>query len=489
MMPIVIAILSVLWTLRIVGNVMSFVRLWWVKEYRWDRMIIHLKTVQGRGVYFLPWKLPHCSPKSVVLIGMSLMLLVVVVLSSGLPVLLALFIADILSFPLTFLLVGIVNLPVKLYHLSVIHRAEVRLRAQAHLTVIGITGSYGKTSTKDYLAAIVSSNYTTLKTEASKNAPIGIAEVVVSSLRDHEVFVVEMGAYKKGEVAYMSRLVRPEIAIVTAINAQHQDLFGSLENTMRAKYELVANLTGRRIAIMNADDSRVRTMGEWAKRDGATVWWYGKENSVPGGDHTFRATDIRADLYGVRFICFMGRTSVSVHANVVGAHQVSNILAAIAGAVAIGMTFKEAARAAGRIVSAKNVLELVSGVNGLTLIDDTFNNNPDAAKAALDVLAWGPEKRILVFQPMIELGAYTSSAHADVGAYVARICDAIILTNPNWAEDFIRGVRSVSREIPVSVLNGAKAAAYIRTIASDGGTVLGKGKEAKGVLALLRKPS
>ncbi len=486
MMTTVILFFSVLWIVRIIGNAMSFSHLWWVKEYRWDRMIIHLKTPQGKFVYLLPWKRPRLSPKSVLLTGMLLVALGVIVYFSSLPPLLSLLVADIVSFPLTFLIVGMLNVPVKLYHDTVIHRAEHLLRSHKSLTVIGITGSYGKTSTKEYLATLLSSKYATLKTEASKNAPIGISEVVVSSLRpDHKVFVVEMGAYKKGEIAYMSSLVRPEIAIVTAINAQHQDLFGSIDNTMRAKYELVAGLTGKRIAICNADDPRVRTMGEWAKRDGVTVWWYGKNDALPRGSKTFYAADIRTDAQGVRFSCVSGKFSAFVRAEVIGEHQVSNLLAAIAGSVAVGMSLDAAAKAATAILPVSHMLQARKGPHGVTFIDDTFNNNPDAAKAALDVLSKQSGKKILVFQPMIELGTFAQSSHYDVGAYAGKICDAIILTNDNWKSDFIGGVRSVNPNIPVSVLSAKSAATYINEHTMSGDTVLFKSKEAALVMRRL----
>ena len=228
-------------------------------------------------------------------------------------------------------------------------------------------------------------------------------------------------------------------------------------------------------------------MGEWAKRDGMTIWWYGKNGNMPKGDRIFEACDVVAGAGGLDFTCRSGASQVKVHTSVVGAHQVSNILAAIAAAVAAGISFGDAAKAASLVEPVHKVLERMSGIHGLTLIDDTFNNNPDAAIAALDVLAMAKGKRVLIFQPMIELGTYANSAHKKVGAYAAKICDAIVLTNSNWSEDFISGVRSVSDTVPVSVLSGEKAAKYIQTVAVGKDTILGKGKEAARVLIHLQK--
>lgn len=471
-MEALIYLIGLAWAIRIVLNTLSFVQLWWVKEYRWDRMLIHLRTPQGQRFWWPRFRRPPITPKSTLLVLLSLMAGGFLLRSIRAPFLIRFAIVDALSFPVTWLLVLILNAPVLVYHRMLIARAVMRLREHKPMTVIGITGSYAKTSTKDYLATILSSKYKTLKTEASKNSPIGIAEVILKNLRpDHEMFVVEMGAYKIGEIAAMARMVRPQIGIITAINSQHQDLFGTLENTMKAKYELITGLTGKRIAIMNADDERVRTMTQWAKRDGCDVW-----------EGKLTATDTRADFNGLSFVCHFGKEHAHVAARVVGGHQVMNILLAMSAALAAGMTLEEAARAVGNIRAASKVLELVGGINGAVFINDTFNNNPDAARAALDVLAWGKGKKYLVFQPMIELGKYATVSHEEVGAYAGKICDEIILTNHNFYEDFIRGAQT-----KVLVLSPNEAADLIRMNVQKGDVVLFKGKEAERVLKKCKK--
>lgn len=504
----------------------SLLWLWFMKEYRLDRMRIHLTTRQGRAlvvgrinillfvvlaVYaatpfksevlallsvvflvlsvrhlrrgFANWFLPPRSPK-VFALACAFLGFVASLFLLGYPTLVTLALVDILLFPVSAAIVFLFAIPTRVYHTFVIQQATQALRKTKGLTVVGVTGSFGKTSVKDYLAAILSSQFKTIKTRASKNSAIAIAEVVKSELTaDDKMFVVEMGAYKKGEIAGMSAMVRPEIGIVTAINTQHQDLFGTLENTMQAKYELVAGLTGRKIAILNADDLRVRSMGAWAKRDGCTVWWYTKENTkTPSGDPVFRAQDIVWDLQGVRFTCSYKGASAQVSALVVGAHQVGNILAALAAAVACGMDFAKAAKAAAGIVPAKKVLEMVAGVNGSTFIIDTFNNNPDGAKAALDVLSKAKGRKILVFQPMIELGAYAKERHAEVGAHAARVCDVVFLTNNNWYEDFLAGVRTASSRTQVKLSSPETSAEFIQGYVKKGDAVLFKGKDSEHVL-------
>lgn len=525
---------------RIAYKLLGLIFLWWRKEYRSDRMVIHLRTRQGvtvwggkthaillgltvlgfvRGIEFFAtallsvfivalaisylrkiksWLVPKISPKVVVIGMVTLVGGIVFVSRNVVPVLLSLAIFDLTLFPLSWVLVVLMSFPTGVYHWWVINNAIRMLRTHKKMTVIGITGSYGKTSVKDYLATVLSERFQTIKTEASKNSPIGIAETLRAHfIPAHEVFVVEMAAYKKGEIREMARMVRPEIGIITAINPQHQDLFGSIENTVNAKYELVQHLVGRKLVIANFDDDKVRRMGRTAQAEGHDVWWWTTrtENSSLRSDRSsqftensqnvFRATHITSDVEGVSFECVSGGERVRIHAPVLGAHQVGNLLASVAGAVACGMTLSEAGMAASHVVPAPGVMEKKTGIHGSIFIDDTFNNNPDAAKAAISFLGSHKGKKILVFQPMIELGRYADASHEEVGRFAAAYCDAIILTNENYFAAFDRGVQQVAPNLPLKVLSPQKTAAYIRSHVKAGDMVLFKGKDAEHALTLL----
>lgn len=504
-MEILLNGIALCWGIRITGNIFTYIHLWWVKEYRWDRMMIHLETPQGRRIFWPAWRRPPVSPKSVMLVVLLGSGAVAAFVSlSETPLFFRLFIADLLMFPLSFLLVAFVNVPTRIYHRVLIRKAVEKLRRHRPMVVIGVTGSFGKTTTKDYLSTILSTKFNVLKTEASHNSPIGIAEVILKRLSpQHEVFVVEMGAYKPGEIKEMASMVRPNIGIITAINEQHQDLFGSIESTMKAKYELIEGISGKHIAIMNLDDDRVREMASWAKRDGKEVWGFVRQKSPPKADKPmagkvksqksnvaeaiYIATDIRASFEGIALTCVSGNTSVPVQAPVIGVHQASNILCAIAGAVAAGMSLNDAAAAAGNLRPNPKSLSVIPGINGSIYINDTFNNSPDSAIAALNVLAWGKRKKLFVFQPMIELGASGGKRHTEVGAYAARMCDEIFLTNRNFYEDFIKGVRSQSQTIPVHMLSGSRDVSDLRGKLNQGDAVLFKGKEAERVLRTVSK--
>lgn len=532
-MDVITLLGSIGFILRFGHKAAGLLFLWWRKEYRLDRMRIHLGTTQGRNVllgrshlllmllialWMVPlleapaytalsafliylgidylrsirrWHVPPISPKVIMLFVFFCVFVFGMAPLLPFPLLISFVIADLLLFPVSILAVTLLTVPIRVYHTVKIRQAKSLLAAHKKMQVIGITGSYGKTSVKEYVSEILSATYKTLKTDASKNSPIGISEVVLQKLRpDHEIFVVEMGAYRPGEIAEMTRMVAPGVGILTAINPQHQDLFGSIETTMKAKYELAAGLTGKKILITNLDNDKTLRMAEWAKRDGCEIWGWtlsGKKHDATSSlaVQIFTGSEITADLTGITFDCSYGKQKKRIHAPVLGEHQAGNILAAIAGAVACGMDFSAAVAAAGNILPAKKVMEVVPGIHGSTFIDDTFNNNPDAAAAAMRFVGGQQGKKFVVFQPMVELGAFAESSHVDAGRVAAENCDAILLTNSNFFASFEKGVRSVSKTVPLMVEPPARAAMYLRNKVKKGDVVLFKGKDAEHALHLL----
>ena len=468
------------------ANISSYIHLWYVKEYRPDRMFIHLRrTAQGKWIYFPKLKLPPLTLKTLTLFIALTSTEILLFISLPYSILVNLLLLDMFLFPLSFVYVTLFRIPTLLYHKYKINQAKKLLIYHHWKSVIGITGSFGKTSTKEFLSTILSSKYSILKTELSKNSAIGISETVLSQLFDQEMFVVEMGAYKIGEIAEMVKLVQPEVGIITAINAQHQDLFGSIENTMKAKYELLFGLTGKRIAIANADNEYSYTMGQWAKSDGCDVWFVTKNKKIHP-DALFWIEDIKSDISSCSFILYYKNEKQYIKTGISGEHFIINIALAVAAAIASGMTFNEAVNGAEKIQSVDRVMQLSKGSKGEILINDTFNNNPDAAIAAIRYLEKFKKKKILVFQPMIELGAYTDSGHKEVGKIAGTICDEIILTNSNFSKAFIRGVQEADFHKTVHIFSPEKAALYIRSIVSYDDTILFKGKETEYVWKLLQ---
>ena len=481
-----ISIIAIIWGIRILANISSYIHLWYVKEYRPDRMFIHLRrTAQGKWIYFPKLKLPPLTLKTLTLFIALTSTEILLFISLPYSILVNLLLLDMFLFPLSFVYVTLFRIPTLLYHKYKINQAKKLLIYHHWKSVIGITGSFGKTSTKEFLSTILSSKYSILKTELSKNSAIGISETVLSQLFDQEMFVVEMGAYKIGEIAEMVKLVQPEVGIITAINAQHQDLFGSIENTMKAKYELLFGLTGKRIAIANADNEYSYTMGQWAKSDGCDVWFVTKNKKIHP-DALFWIEDIKSDISSCSFILYYKNEKQYIKTGISGEHFIMNIVLAIAGAVASGLTLTEAAKGAIKIQSVAKNMEVLIGKNKEIFINDTFNNNPDAAIAALTYLEKFKKQKILVFQPMIELGNYSDSAHEEVGKKAASVCHEIILTNNNFSNAFIRGVRLTDKNKKVHIYSSNKAALFIKSIIHKDDAVLFKGKDAGFIWKLLQ---
>lgn len=485
-MNLLITIFIFLWIVRLGANLFSYIHLWFIKEYRLDRMVIHMKSNQGKRLLFLPFRQPPISPKTISLAVLGSASAVVVYVMLPFPWFVRLAIVDFLLFPIVTFFVLLLKIPTRIYHWYLIRKAVRKLERHAPMIVIGITGSYGKTSTKEILFSLLSSKYKTLKTEASKNSPIAIAELVLAKLTpDTQVFIVEMGAYKQGEIAAMCAMVKPRIGIVTAINEQHQDLFGTIENTQAAKYELVSGLRGQRTGIFNADDPRVREMAQWAKKDGIAVHYYSTEHRHRRvGGVTISASEIEGTKDGIVFNVTHKNVRKRIHINLFGTHQVSNVLAAMAAALSCGMRFEEIVRACACIQPITAVMNIASGPKGSYVVDDTFNNNPDAAKAAIDFLATRRGKKVLVFQPMIELGEYGEKRHREVGSHASRVCDEILLTNDSFFDALVAGARSVSEQTPVHVFDASHGARHLTTIVKQGDTVLFKGKESALMLRL-----
>ncbi len=486
-MMLIIYVIGFIWCARIVANILSFCYLWYIKEYRFDRMLIHIKT-EGLHILFAPpIRRPPMRPKAMVLVAGSLIVLFLFYLSLPFYPLLSIFIIDVFSFVTTGIVVFLLKLPTALYHAVIIFLATQKFRSHAPMIVVGVTGSIGKSSTKEYLTTILSTKYKVLKTPESKNALIGVAETIQKDLQsDHEIFVVEMAAYKKGEIASIARLVRPTVGIVTTINEQHLDLFGSLENTMNAKYELIDHLEKPAIAVFNADNEYTQEMAERASKAGKEIWMFTSQNNILSiSRKTFRAIHIKSDLEGLTITIQLDKNKGTITVPVLGEHQVGSILAAIAGAVASGMSFDDAIAGAGLLRSFRKTMQPISGVNGSLFIDDTFNNNPQAAIAAIQFLTHAKGKKILVFQPMIELGSYSGQAHKEVGELAEKICDDIILTNGTYSQFFKQGIQSSGFRGQVHIFSAKAAADFISSRVKKDDIVLFKGKEAGRALGLL----
>lgn len=319
-----------------------------------------------------------------------------------------------------------------------VRAAQRRIRL-INPVVIGITGSYGKTSTKEILAHILASKHSVLKTPKSYNTLMGICKVIREELEpQHEYFVVELGAYKRGEIAALCRLVKPQIGILTAVGPQHLERFKTIENVARAKNELIEALPPGGIAIFNGDDPICVRLSQEAD---AHVRLYGL---LPGeGAKDLIGQNVTVDLDGTRFeIVHGGESPQAARTTLLGRHNISNILGAILAAMECGIMLRESIRSLITLHPVEHRLQLVKGSGGITYIDDAYNANPVGAAEALDVLAGLEGRKILVTPGFVELGSLESEENRKLGRKAACVCDYVFLVgDANRVADILGGLQ------------------------------------------------
>ena len=315
--------------------------------------------------------------------------------------------------------------------------------------IIGITGSYGKTSTKYILHQILSKKYKTLMTPDSYNTPMGICKVIRGDLLpEHEFFIVEMGAYKRGDIRELCRLAPPEIGILTAVGPQHLERFKSIENTARAKYELIEALPSNGLAVINADNEICGTLAD--KTESVLVIRYGVEVNISGNTPIkINAHNIKQSGRGLSFtVNDEVAGSVEITTRLLGKHNVSNILAAISVSLHIGMTLNEIRDAFVALEPVPHRLQLLPGAAGVTVIDDSFNANPEGAKSALEVLtdfvSEKNGKKVLVTPGMVELGELEYEENERFGLEASKVCDLVILVGPARTSPILDGLKNAN---------------------------------------------
>ncbi|MDP4008552.1 MAG: UDP-N-acetylmuramoyl-tripeptide--D-alanyl-D-alanine ligase [Candidatus Peregrinibacteria bacterium] len=339
------------------------------------------------------------------------------------------------------ILVGDLNsLVVFLFHPITAHmKRKVILNAKRKMAankmkVIGITGSYGKSSTKEFLYQILESHYKgkVFKTPGNTNVDIGVAQEILKGLKtEHEYAIIEMGAYKKGEIKAICDIVHPDIGVVTAVADQHLALFGSLKNIQEAKYELIESLGDDGVAFFNNDSEGASELLKWASGSDKKIISYACEGTakVMALHVNVKEREIDFDIHGVQFM-----------APVFGKQNLPNLLSAISVAHECGMTLQEISKAVRKIEMPDGIMclkESVSRGADIFVIDDSYNANPDGVRAALDYLAnFKGYKKILIFPGMLELGAKTDIEHINVGEKIRAICDFSVFTS----EDFLKPI-------------------------------------------------
>ncbi|MCX8672596.1 UDP-N-acetylmuramoyl-tripeptide--D-alanyl-D-alanine ligase [Bifidobacterium sp. B4001] len=307
---------------------------------------------------------------------------------------------------------------------------DLRRKAPGPFTVIGITGSVGKTTTKDLLASLLTQLGPVVAPVGSFNNEIGLPLTALEVGPDTRYLVAEMGASHVGEIANLTRMVPPDVALVLKVGVAHLGEFGSVERIAQAKSEIVQGLVPGGTAVLNADDSRVAAMADLAP---GPVLRFGMADQGGGRDRDLDGSARYLDSDGLDRpafeLCLRGQQPVRLRLGIPGRHNVMNALAAATAAHALGLDAGRIADELGRQRRISPHRMALSSVRlpdaSFTLIDDSFNANPDSVRAGLDALAaWrgsdGPIYRIAVLGVMLELGAQGEQLHQEIGAYCRR---------------------------------------------------------------------
>ncbi len=331
----------------------------------------------------------------------------------------------------------LINYPIEMsINYSYRRKAMKKLKSMPDLKVIGITGSYGKTSCKNILADILNIKYNCLPTPKSINTVVGLIMTINNQLsKFDDIFVAEMGAYVVGEIHRLCKLVNPKYGIITSIGTAHLETFGSEENIQHGKMELIEYLPSDGVGVLNRDDPKQR---DYELKNDCKILWIGIESE----DVDVRAIDIKCDSKGTSFKCvFKGdKKKYSFTTKLLGRHNVYNILSALALGYELGISPEELIRAVKRVKPIPNRLELKK-MYGFNYIADDYNSNPVGAKSALDVLAMMDGYRVVVTPGMVELGEKQDYYNKEFGSNIADIKpDLVILVGSENTKAIHKGL-------------------------------------------------
>lgn len=345
------------------------------------------------------------------------------------------------------------------------------LASMPDLKIIGITGSYGKTSTKHYLNRILQEHFSTMMTPGSYNTTMGVIRTIREYLQPYnEVFIVEMGAKQPGDIKEICNLVNPTMGIITAVGEQHLESFKSIENVQHTKFELADALPADGLIVVNNDFPFAANR----KVNNAECIHYGVANTE---NADYVASDIEFSPNGTDFtITGKGLDApLRLHTNLVGECNVSNLMAAVVVALRLNVPKDKIRYAVGQIEQVEHRLNMKHTPGEVTIIDDAFNSNPQGSKMALDVLAMMTGgKRIVVTPGMIELGALQKEANQEFGKQIARCADVAIIVGRYNADAIMQGI--TEGEMPVAnthyVGSFAEAQKLLQAMLQPGDTVL-----------------
>ncbi len=545
---IIASFLFPFWFVRNVKHILFWIYLWQLKQYHRRRFFDHFLTEKGKKlifhplqifkivllifcfiialffyndyVFFLPLflfllyfieslfyfkslfagkaKNPHFTKKTVFLFGANILVLILFFT-------LLFFLTNIFWFAF-FLLLFDVLLPVVVsslvivfqpladyYRISLQKKAKEKIKKfESRIKIIAIVGSYGKTSTKEYLAAILSSRFKVLSTQEHQNTEVAIPQMILDNLTpEYEILIAELGAYDKGTIKRICDFLRPDIGVITGINEQHLALFGSMENLISAEggLELIRSLPENGILVLNGNNPiiqnlKIKNQNYNSKLKNVIVSTKEKAD--------YWAEDIKVQKEQLSFKVFSkNNQNIGFNIKAFGAHNIENVLMAAAVANNLGMSLKEIAKAAEEIKPEQlsSSYKISKNSNGLNIIDSTYSANPDGVIADLDYLKIYSGKKIIIMPCLIELGSVSKEIHQKIGRKIAEVCDLAIMVSKECFNAVKEGaLKNGMKEDKIELLQDADLIVKkINSLCDENDTVLLEGRLSLEIIDKIKK--
>lgn len=473
-------IIIIFWLIIIFKRIAFWTYLWQLKEYHGKRFVDHFRTRKGKKIFlnlifltkaflflllfFSPWVLyliifiyaveaaksilrvnfllPKRTLKSCSIMFVSAVLfLAVIIFIAGRPYFIhGILILDLLSIVLTSIPVLFFWPITIIFQHRLLKKAKIKRERHKNMLVVGIVGSYGKTTVKDFLTHVLSKKFRVLKTFENNNSEVGIAKTILNQLKNQEIFIAEIGAYDKGKVKQVCKFLKPKIGIVSGINEQHLSLFGSMENLISAEggKELIESLPKNGVAILNGNNPIIKKLKPEIKN-------YNPElNSIKfcsfQRKDDFWAENINAGKENLSFTVFSKEgESAEFEINLIGSYNVENVLLAVACARTLGMSLEEISLACRSISKDQGSLKLRLNRHRLNIIDSTYSSNPSGVMAHLEYLKEWRGKKVIVMPCLIELGSASKEIHKNIGKKISEVCDLAVITTSERFQDIKEG--------------------------------------------------
>ena len=346
--------------------------------------------------------------------------------------------------------------------------SKEKLEKNEKLITIGITGSFGKTSVKNILATILSEKFSVLASPKSYNTPMGISKTILEDYSDQEIFIAEMGARHVGDIKELAKYIPCDIGVITSVSRQHLEGFKTLDNILDTKFELAQNLKKDGVMFYSGDNDGSKTLYERNQGEKHII------SIASDNDGIISASNFNISECGSTFVLTINGETKNVSTVLLGKHSISNIMLAVKVANYLGLDNEQIAKGIEKIAPVPHRMQILKGVDGVTVIDDSYNANPHGAKAACEILKMFKTKKIVITSGLVELGNLEQLENKKLGENLATSTDEVILIGKNRVKPIVAGLITANySEENIHIVDSLEDAMTILSqIMQNGTTVL-----------------